>query len=101
MIRQGDVLLRRVDVDIPKEAKPVEKEGGDNILAHGEVTGHAHRVKERQAEMYSSGGATFLAVPVKAELTHEEHGTIPITPGTYEVVRQKEYAPSAIRNVAD
>lgn len=89
-IRQGDVFVRRVD-KVPEGAKPIAKDNGSNVLAHGEVTGHAHRVVERQAEMFSAGGATFLVVPVTSELVHEEHDKIPHTPGTYEVTIQREY----------
>ena len=46
--RQGDVLIMRV----PKihKNKPMEREGGKVILAHGEVTGHAHAISDTHAE---------------------------------------------------
>jgi hypothetical protein len=34
-------------------------------------------------------------------LEHDEHDTIAIPPGNYKVIRQREYSPEAIRNVAD
>lgn len=98
--RQGDVLVRRV-ASIPADAK-LQPRTGDIILAHGEVTGHAHRVKERQADMYGGGGGFYLKVAAGgATITHEEHATIPLAPGDYRVLRQREYYPNEIRNVAD
>ncbi len=55
LMRQGDVLLRRIGDKAPDgfdKAKKREREkNGDKILAHGEVTGHAHRVKSLQADL--------------------------------------------------
>jgi hypothetical protein len=36
-----------------------------------------------------------------AVLQHEEHSAIVLDPGTYRLPGQREYAPEAIRNVAD
>lgn len=42
MVRQGDVLLVRVD--LAAAAAPLPREAdGSTVLAHGEVTGHRHR----------------------------------------------------------
>lgn len=95
--RQGDVFLVRVP-KIPKDAAP---EKGPIILAHGEVTGHAHRVKSRSAKMFSGAGRRFLQASKAVAVEHEEHGTIELEPGVYEVRIQREYSPEAIRNVAD
>jgi hypothetical protein len=43
MFRQGDVMIVPVDA-IPEGLKRVPLEGGRVVLAHGEVTGHAHAV---------------------------------------------------------
>ena len=34
-------------------------------------------------------------------LEHDEHETIQLPPGDYRIIRQREYSPEAIRNVAD
>jgi hypothetical protein len=34
-------------------------------------------------------------------LEHDEHDAIHLPPGNYQVVRQREYTPEAIINVAD
>ena len=104
MYRQGDVLIIPVR-SIPEACKEMKLENGRVVLAHGEVTGHAHAIGRREAVMFrdSVGGAgTFIKVGDKgAQVKHEEHSTIALAPGNYEIVRQREYSPEAIRNVAD
>ena len=97
--RQGDVALVKVDA-LPAGARKVEAEG-PVILAHGEVTGHAHRIETPGATLYREGTKTYLTADQLLELTHEEHTTQQIEPGVYEVRRQREYSPQANRWVAD
>lgn len=102
--RQGDVLIRKVE-SLPKGATEVENKGRV-VLAYGEVTGHAHAIAPGQAcefTMADAAGAVrrFLKVFTKAEVKHEEHATIPLSKGVYEIVQQREYSPEEIRNVAD
>ena len=106
--RQGDVLVRQI-----RKREPAEKdvrEGQRVILAHGEVTGHAHEVvPDHEVEtdlppaqfFEEPNGRRFLFVNTPCALTHQEHGRIALAPGCYEVVRQREYSPKEIRNVAD
>ena len=35
------------------------------------------------------------------DLVHQEHATLPIPPGVYEVIRQVEYSPEAMVRVTD
>jgi len=102
--RQGDVLIQRIG-SFPSTLTPVARENGKVVLAHGEVTGHAHAIASPNADLYSavdSGSVTFLEIrSALAELCHEEHATIALQPGKYRVTRQREYSPEAIRNVAD
>ena len=106
MGRQGDVLIRRVAA-IPAGAESVARDNGRVVLAYGEVTGHAHALASPRVALFmdtgSGSGRRFLKVEVGAPvaLSHEEHSTVLIPPGDYEVIRQCEYAPEAIRNVAD
>ena len=100
--RQGDVLVERTDA-LPKgDDIKKQKRGERVILAHGEVTGHAHEIDAAAADAWKTSDQV-VAVTVKqpTELTHQEHAKIPLTPGKYRVVRQREYSPEAIRNVAD
>lgn len=97
--RQGDVMVERVDA-VPAGAKKI-KTKGEVILAEGEVTGHFHRVKHPEIQEFEIGGMRFFTIPDEACVTHDEHDTITLPPGTYRVQRQREYRPEAIRNVAD
>lgn len=108
--RQGDVLVMKTGKKPTAQAKAVS-DRGRTILAYGEVTGHAHEVigigvanddPVPAQQLYEEpDGTRLLVVRRDAELRHEEHGRIAIGNGTYEVVRQREYAPDAIRSVAD
>ncbi|HEX8221811.1 MAG TPA: hypothetical protein VF914_21665 [Chloroflexia bacterium] len=99
--RQGDVALVRLpEGSVPTGAQSV-RENGRIILAHGEVTGHAHEVVGGEAELWEAAGLRYLTVERISELTHQEHGTITVHPGVYEVRRQREYSPEEIRQVAD
>lgn len=98
--RQGDVLLIRVR-SIPKSAQR-QAVTDHIILAHGEVTGHAHTIDARHAiASLDEGGVMFLTVEELTEVRHNEHSPLTLEPGSYRVVRQREYSPAAIRNVAD
>lgn len=99
--RQGDVFIRRVR-SLPKERRELPRENGRVVLAHGEATGHAHAISAPNVSLFDAGGRTFLSIGVDTvALEHEEHSTIDLPAGDYEVVRQVEYTPEAIRRVAD
>ena len=91
MYRQGDVMLRKVDSK-PISAVVGEKDNGRIILAYGEVTGHAHAIKQNEAEIWVDAGRRWLEVCHQAELKHEEHATITLPPGIYEVIQQREFS---------
>lgn len=91
--RQGDVLLRLVE-KIPAAAKPKARDNNRVILAYGEVTGHAHQIAVPDsvgAVLSVAESATFLRLMKKAQLVHEEHATIDLPAGNYEVVQQREW----------
>jgi hypothetical protein len=96
--RHGDVIVMTVD-EIPASAK----RRNHLVLAHGEMTGHSHRIAERgAAEVYESGGETYLRVVKEpATLVHDEHASIPLTIGAYRFWKQREYSPEAIREIRD
>jgi len=107
IFRQGDVLLTLVAA-LPAGAKDVTPE--DRIvLAHGEVTGHAHAIYEPltkdspkgKARMWDAGAERFLQIVEATSLKHEEHAAVPLPPGLYKVTQQREYSPEEIRNVTD
>lgn len=127
--RQGDVLITRVRGRAPRHTKPVSRDRGRVILAYGEVTGHAHAIRdegvrllalddqatmgEAARQLLASVGLTrldlrdedvvgFLEVGEGgAALMHDEHETQQFSEGTYVVTRQREYTPTAIVSVAD
>ena len=106
-IRQGDVFLRPVRQ--AERAGTAITDRGRVILAYGEVTGHAHEVVSDDvvvdtpaaALFEQPDGRRFLFVDRPCALVHQEHSPIALAPGAYEVIRQREYSPEEIRNVAD
>ena len=100
MYRQGDVLL--VPIERPEGVEP--EAAGEIVLALGEVTGHRHRFAGRSrsgARAYRKGPDRFVEVLRGARLVHEEHSTIDVAPGFYEVVIQSEYDEGLVRQVVD
>lgn len=96
------MFIRTVDA-IPAEARRSPLPHG--VLAHGEITGHSHRVDDLQsAALFAGRSAGEIFVEVfgnVARIVHEEHGAIALQPGSYHVWRQREYTPEAIRIVTD
>jgi hypothetical protein len=101
MLRQGDVLLIRIEGSIPVDARRVDGPGGRIVLAYGEATGHAHAVIGGEATVYESGHERFLEVRLASSLIHEEHAALDLEAGAYRIVRQREYAPGEFRSVQD
>lgn len=120
-IRQGDVLLYRVAA-LPKDVTEVPPEGTRIVLAHGEVTGHAHAIYDHvqvgpgaaaeiaeaaiaraKARMWQTpSGERFLEVAEPVTLRHEEHTAHTLAPGIYALPVQVEFtAADAVRRVAD
>jgi hypothetical protein len=106
------------------------REQGRIILAHGEVTGHCHEVVTTdtglppgmdEAQFFTDPATNdrVLVLVGPAVLRHDEHDPIALDPshpaqfrqgdvfghpiggGAWRITRQREYAPDAIRNVAD
>lgn len=99
--RQGDVLIEEVN-EIPSDAKEVGRDEFDRIvLAYGEVTGHAHAIKNKQVKHYVSNDAVYLDVVEKSKVTHEEHKEIPLDSKKYRVIRQTEFFGLTPKFVAD
>jgi hypothetical protein len=96
--RHGDVLIEELAA-LPS----VREKLPHTILAHGEVTGHCHRIKEADtADLYSTSEGFCLHVRgMAATVIHEEHAPITLTGGYYRVWRQREYSPEEIRVVRD
>ena len=98
LYRHGDLLVARAD-KIPDDAKKLHH----LVLAEGELTGHSHRVAERdRAVVYQSNSEKYISVTADhVTLIHQEHGPIVLRQGVYRVWRQREYSPGEIRTVRD
>ena len=98
LYRHGDVLVEAVE-KVPDGARRLHH----LVLAEGELTGHSHRIAERDAAVLLQGDRTmYLAVHADtATLVHQEHGPISLTRGAYRVWIQREYTPREIRVVRD
>ena len=109
--RQGDVMLLVTHRQVSSTSKRIT-DRGRVILAYGEQTGHAHEVLPvvidntddvPAMELFEEpDGTRLLVIRRAAALRHQEHGVIALHPDvTYEVRRQREYHPEAIRSVQD
>ncbi|MEH2074633.1 MAG: hypothetical protein V7K57_09610 [Nostoc sp.] len=98
LYRHGDVLIRYI-ANLPVGA---QKRLGAT-LAHGEVTGHSHRIQQSDAvQLWVHGSELFLEVKeASATLVHEEHRAIELPQGLYRVWKQREYRPDAYVEVID
>lgn len=130
-IRQGDVYLIPAK-KLPTGCKPIEPEKGTRfVLAHGEVTGHAHAIYEftedqkaeqelaraaeigtaaverirnlRTVQMWAApDGEWYLEVKRPSQMRHEEHSAPTIPVGVYHCPIQVEAGPAnMLRRVAD
>jgi hypothetical protein len=98
LVRQGDVLL------VPVEKAPEVREprrARSHVLAEGEATGHAHRLSARLPveRRRTVDGRVFFVVPAggQAQVVHEEHDTLALAEGVWELRQQREYEPTQTR----
>lgn len=98
LYRHGDLLVQDIE-EFPAEVRLVNH----LVLAEGELTGHSHRIAEKEAaRLFQSNSALYLHVTeALATLVHQEHGPIQLPRGRYRVWRQREYSPQEIRVVRD
>lgn len=112
IMRQGDVLLVPITKSPINYATPTPSDrvrgDGSVVLAFGEVTGHAHVANGPGVELeigrdrqWSGQQFEVLAVNADTTITHEEHGTLPLRKGMWQIIHQREYSPEAITRVYD
>jgi len=100
-IAQGDVFIRRIDA-LPDDLVAVRRDNGRIVLAYGEVTGHAHAIVSADAELLVAPSRSpedeilnvrFLRVMAQSgiDVQHEEHATVHLAPGLYEIRQQREW----------
>ena len=105
-VRQGDVCLIRIE-KLPAGCIEAPPDGDRVVLAYGERTGHSHAVYGVTAEqpnvrLWSAGAERFLQVLTRSDLQHEEHSTVVLEPGIYQLPGQYEFSEEhAPRQVAD
>ena len=96
--RHGDVMIEEIRTipDLRQKAQHL-------ILAHGELTGHCHRIAERDsAILYDTPiGMVLHVLRDTATLVHDEHDSIELGQGYYRVWRQREYSPEGNRVIRD
>jgi hypothetical protein len=87
--RQGDVSI----IQLASRPAYAGQEKADLVLAHGEATGHNHRIIEGEVQLYESKtGLSYLCVLSEfARVYHEEHEEIILPKGDYEVRHQQEF----------
>jgi len=101
LYRQGDVIIiRKDDLTHTQDVLPTPVDGR-TVLLEGEATGHHHSIDARLGTLYrlqpddmpSPGSIGALVITEEgARLEHQEHDTIDLPPGTYEVRRQREFS---------
>ena len=95
LFQQGDVLLFKLKGDLEDfkdMLKPVASQNGRLIVAEGEVTGHAHALLEEEGvELFTMNEILMLVADHDVEISHEEHKTINLPAGHYEIGIVKEY----------
>ena len=96
--RHGDVMIEAA-TQLPDQLRKLPH----TILAHGELTGHCHRIADpKTAEVFDTPEGMFLKVTAdEATVVHDEHHGITLPEGIYRVWRQREYSPEEIRIIRD
>lgn len=96
--RQGDIALIETK---PVRGEEVARDNGRIVLAYGEITGHAHAILDKSVRLVEWNGARYVSSPKPFTMQHEEHAAVVMPPGTFRIVRQREYTPQEIRRVMD
>jgi len=101
---QGDVMFHPFNGDLPEKKI---NHNGSFVLALGETTGHKHVItvdRPDQMEMRQlPNGEYVMILKTQGTVTHEEHKTIFLAPGTYRVGKEREvdHFSQTVRKVID
>lgn len=99
LVRHGDLLIKKID-KLPDNLN-IQK---DNIVMRGEFTGHHHTlVCDELAVFTDINGNKYIDLKKDSAITHQEHKTLELPQGYYEVIIEKEFDPfeKKIRQVKD
>jgi len=104
-IQQGDVLFQRIR-KLPENARPMILNARTRSVAliEGETTGHAHRLQDcQQVRLFHNEDCLFAHVAKSADVVHEEHQTVQLPPGIWQIdqVREFDYLTQTDRRVVD
>lgn len=96
--QQGDVICVPVK-EIPNECEKQK----DNVIQHGEATGHAHRLINGEIFIEPKTKVKYLRLVQPSDIVHEEHGPLTLPPGAYRVgiVREKGMFDDLVAPVVD
>jgi len=104
LFAQGDILIEEIS-SAPIVALGVGRRWLKSaIIAEGEASGHCHRLSGEFVFYRDDALARDLPSHLylghirvrgsKAQLLHEEHATLTLTPGVYRVRRQRQLEPT-------
>lgn len=100
MFRQGDVLI--VEVTEEAKGKEIPRVNGEIVLAYGEATGHHHHIPNKGATLFAvNENLRMLKTAEEVELRHEEHATIKLPAGNFQVIQQRENTALGWKTVLD
>ncbi len=99
-VRQGDILFTLV----ARKDHAFLQLQEDNIVAHGEITGHKH-VLDKPAQLYvrpqtqrdndfGDNRIGYVIAEQATKVVHDEHAQVKLKKGVYEVTQQREYTAS-------
>jgi hypothetical protein len=94
--RQGDLLFREVN-KIPGGFA----DSRNPVILEGEATGHKHKLVGGVVFRASYHREMYIRVENGGRIVHEEHATLVLPSGIYQVIRQREYSPYRNVNVTD
>ncbi len=100
--QQGDVIIE--PAELPRDIEPIAPGERGHVLEAGSGTGHAHVVTRPDfTTVYRAGGDRYVVAKRAFTVSHEEHKSITIPPGTYRVrgVREYDHFEEEARRVID
>ena len=105
LLAQGDLLFRPLKA-WPATAGPAlpPDAQGRFVLAFGEATGHAHVLDGCDVTVADDTvmpTRRYLRLVKPARVLHEEHDLQTLSPGLYEIIRQRTWDFGRSRQVAD
>lgn len=87
IFRHGDLLIKELD-QLPENLTQKQ----DNIIAYGEATGHHHQLTGKVTTYVDkTNNKIYFVAEDYVKLKHQEHKTINISEGNYEVIVEREY----------